>query len=406
VRKLNKTLGTIALTIGVTFSSYFFYTSGFGVFSTESHRGLYLLFTFILCILYYPASKKAPYNKLLYIYDAVVLVMGSSAILYWITQYTEYARQRVGMPTDLDIFWGAVMIVISLEVTRRVLGYILVILGSLFVAQLYLGPYLGGIFGHKGLSITRIIEYNFLTMEGVFGTVTSVFATYVMPFLIFGAFLEKSGAGDFFIDIAKSIAGHIPGGPALIAVFSSAVFGSISGSPVANVVATGSFTIPMMKKVGYKPEFSGAVEAAASTGGQFLPPIMGAGAFILAAMTKTAYGKVIMMAVVPALLYYFSLALMVYFRARKRDLIGLPRQELPKFTEVMKKGWYYVFVLVIAVTVIAMGYRPEAVAFWASIFVVICSMFNKETRFTPKKLIDTLDGNVTGSQNNVLFGNQ
>jgi TRAP transporter 4TM/12TM fusion protein len=391
MRELNKTLGTIATIVGVVFASLYFYTSGLGVFSTESHRGLYLFFIFILCILYYPANKKKPYSKPLYIYDAVMLVLGCSAILYWVTQYTEYARLRVGMPNNMDIFWGIVMIVVSLEVTRRVMGYILVVLGSLFVAQLYFGPYLGGIFGHKGLTIKRIIEYNFMTMEGVFGTVVGVFATYVMPFLIFSAFMEKSGAGDFLMDMAKSVAGHIPGGPALIAVIGSGIFGSISGSPVANVVGTGTFTIPMMKKVGYEPEFAGAVEAAASTGGQFMPPIMGAGAFILAAMTQTPYAKVVIMAIVPALLYYLSLGLMVYFRAKRRGFEGLAREELPRFGEVMKQGWYYIFVLVIAVVVIAAGYRAEAVAFWATIFVLVCSTFKKETRFTAKKLAETLD---------------
>lgn len=397
MRDLDKRMRCIALTVAVLFGLYFLYTSGFGVFTTESHRGLYLLGTFILCILYYPACKRAPYNKFLYSFDAVILALGSAAILYWVTEYAEYAANRVGLPTEQDIFWGAVMIVVSLEVTRRVLGNILVILGALFVVQLYLGPYLGDLLGHKGLTVTRIIEYNYLTMEGIFGTVVGVFATYVMPFLIFGAFLEKSGGGDFFIDLAKSVAGHIPGGPALIAVLSSAVFGSISGSPIANVVATGSFTIPMMKKVGYKPEFAGAVEAAASTGGQFLPPIMGAGAFILASMTQTPYGKVCMMALVPALLYYLSLTTMVYFRAKRRGLEGLKREELPRFSEVIRKGWYYIFVLVVAIVVIVMGYAPEAVAFWATIFVIACSMFRQETRFTLEKFADAFDAAAKSS---------
>jgi TRAP transporter 4TM/12TM fusion protein len=397
MRSLNKTMTRIALAISALFCLYFLYTSGFGVFSTESHRGLYLLFTFALCILYYPASKKAPHSKILYIFDAVLLVMGAGAILYWVVQYADYAANRVGLPNEVDLFWGAVMILVSLEVTRRVLGNVLVVLGALFVVQLYLGPYLVSFLSHKGLTVARIIEYNYLTMEGVFGTVVGVFATYVVPFLIFGAMLEKSGGGDFFIDLAKSIAGHIPGGPALIAVLSSAVFGSISGSPIANVVSTGSFTIPMMKKVGYKPEFAGAVEAAASTGGQFLPPIMGAGAFILASLTQTSYGKVCLMALVPALLYYWSLTLMVYFRARKRELVGLQREDMPKFTEVIRKGWYYVLVLVVAVVVIVLGYAPEAVAFWATIFVVICSMFRKETRFTLKKFAEGFDAAAKSS---------
>ncbi len=401
MRKLNKRMAQIALVISVVFSAFYFYTSGFGVISAQSHRGFYLLFTYLLCLIYYPAWKKHPNSKILYVYDAIMIALSSGAILYWVFQYTTYASKRVGLPNSADIFWGVVMIVCSLEVTRRVLGNTLVVLGAVFILQLYFGPHLGSIFGHKGMSWNRIIEYNFMTMEGMFGTIVTTFATYVMPFLIFGAFLEKSGGGEFFIDLAKALTGKIPGGPALIAVFGSAVFGSISGSPIANVVATGTFTIPMMKKIGYKPEFAGAVEAAASTGGQFLPPIMGAGAFILASLTQTSYGKVTMMALIPALLYYLSVGLMVYFRARRRNMTGLSREELPDLKQVLKQGWYYVFVLVVAIAVIVMGMAAEAVAFYATLFVLFCSSFRKETRFTPQKFIDTLE---SAAKNSLMVG--
>lgn len=238
-------------------------------------------------------------------------------------EYAEYCAKRVGLPDPMDIYLGLVMIFVSLEVTRRVMGNTLAILGLVMVLSTYFGPYLPGIFEHRGISVARIIEFNFF-IDGIFGTVVSVFATYVMPFLIFGAFLQKTGGGDFFINLASALAGRIAGGPALIAVGGSAVFGSISGSPVANVAATGTFTIPMMKKVGYSAEFAGAVEAAASTGGTFLPPIMGAGAFILATITETPYSKIMIMATLPALLYYMSLVTMVYFKARHQGMRGLP----------------------------------------------------------------------------------
>lgn len=391
MRKLNPKIQIIATVLAVIFGLFYFYTSGFGVFSAETHRGFFLLFVYVLCLIYYPASKKHPDSKILIAYDVLMIILSVAAIMYWVTQYTTYASKRVGIPNKADIIFGCIMIICSLEVTRRVLGNVLVILAVLFTLQLYFGPYLGSIFAHKALTWTRIFEYDFMTMEGIFGTIVTTFATYIMPFLVFGAFLEVSGGGEFFIDLAKALTGHVPGGPALIAVFGSAVFGSISGSPIANVVATGTFTIPMMKKTGYKGEFAGAVEAAASTGGQFLPPIMGAGAFILASLTSTNYGTICLMATVPALLYYLSVGLMVYFRARREGMNGLPKEELPRVRDVLKRGWYFIFVLVVAVVVIMLGYAAESVAFYGSLFVFVVSMFRKETRFTPKKLASVFE---------------
>jgi TRAP transporter 4TM/12TM fusion protein len=391
VRELNRPLTLIAKAISALFAFFYLYTAGFGIFSSESHRGFYLLFSFLLCFLFYPAAKKAPYNRALLVLDGLLILLSTAAIVYWMDQYGDYASYRVAYPNVWDTFWGSILILICLEVTRRVMGNTLAIVGLLFVVQLYFGPHLPGAFAHRGMTITRIIEFNYSTTEGIFGTVVSVFSTYVMPFLVFGAFLQRSGGGDFFIDLAKALAGRISGGPALIAVWGSAVFGSMSGSPVANVVATGSFTIPMMKKAGFKPEFAGAVEAAASTGGQFLPPIMGAAAFILATLTETTYAKICIMASVPALLYYFSLTSMVYFNARKTGIRGLQKEDLPRVSEVLRKGWYYAFTIVIAVYLIVVGFSPPVVAFWATIFVTACSMLRKETRFTPARIFDTLD---------------
>ena len=397
MRKLNKSLSYVALVISVMFSALYFYTSGFGVISAEIHRGFYVLFTAVLCILYYPANKKHPDSKILYVFDALMIILSVAATLYWVLNYATYASERVGLPYTSDIVFGAIMIICSLEITRRVLGNTLVILGIVFTLQLYFGPHLGGIFGHKGMSIERILENDFMTMAGMFGTIVNTFATYIMPFLIFGAFLEKSGGGEFFIDLSKALTGKIPGGPALIAVIASAIFGSISGSPIANVLATGAFTIPMMKKTGYRPEFAGAVEAAASTGGQFLPPIMGAGAFILASLTQTSYGTVVMMALVPALLYYLSVGMMVYFEAKKHGLCCIPEAEIPKLGKTLKEGWYYLFVLVVAVTVIVLNYAAESVAFYSTIFIIVCAAFKKETRFTPIKLIRTFESAAKSS---------
>ncbi|MFZ2634911.1 MAG: TRAP transporter fused permease subunit [Rectinemataceae bacterium] len=384
--------------IASAFGLFYFITSGFGVINSETNRGFFMLFTFLLCFMLYPASQKKPGSKVLAVLDALLIVLSVATILYWVFQYPVYAAKRVGIPSNADIAFGIVMIVLSLEVTRRAMGNTLMILGIVMLAQVYLGPWLPGIFTHGGISISRLVEYNFY-IDGMFGTIVAVYATYVMPFLLFGAFLQTSGAGDFFIDLASSFAGKVPGGPALIAVIGSAIFGSISGSPVANVVATGTFTIPMMKKVGYTKEFAGAVEAAASTGGSFLPPVMGAAAFVLATITETPYSKVMIMAVLPALLYYLSIGFQVYFQARRSGLKGLEPAEVPKARDVLKRGWYYVLAILVVALLIAGGYSPPVIAFGGTVFVILCNLIfgAKKDKFTVKKFIGSLESAGTSS---------
>jgi TRAP transporter 4TM/12TM fusion protein len=388
-RELNPIFKTIVTIIAIGFSAFYFYTAGFGILSSETHRGIYLLVTFLLSLLLYPASKKYPHSKVLYVVDALLVVMACSTVLYWMLQYKEYAAYRAGWTNQWDLIFGLIILIVSLEVTRRVMGNVLPIIALVMLGLTYFGPYLPGIFRHGGIRLSSMIEYYYYT-DGIFGTIVNTFATYIVPFLIFGAFLNNSGGGDFFMDLSSSLTGHIAGGPALIAVVSSAIFGSISGSGVANVVATGTFTIPMMKKVGYKPEFAGAVEAAASSGGQLLPPVMGAAAFVLATLTQQPYSTVALISFTPAILYYIALGFMVYFQAKRSGLQGLRREELPKFSDVMRKGWYYLFTIVVVVVVISLGYSAPATAFWGSVFVVLCSMLRKDTRFTFKKLIATL----------------
>ena len=375
--------------IAIMFGAFYFYTSGIGIFSTQSNLGLYILFTNVLCIFAYPAMKKYPNNKLLFAYDMVVILLIAVSTIYWLKEFPIYAAKRAGLPTFLDMVMAGILILMCLEVTRRVLGPVLFLLGLVMLAQIYYGPWMPGIFRHSGVSLRHLLTFTYFT-DGIFGTVTSTFATFVMPFLIFGAFLQHSGGGSFFINLASALAGRISGGPALVAVAGSAIFGSISGSPIANVCATGPFTIPLMRRVGYKPEFAAAVEAAASTGGAFLPPIMGAAAFILATNTMTPYGEVITMAIIPGILYFVSVAFMVYFQARRSGLLGLPAEELPNAREVLKKGWYYIFTVVLVMAALMSGYSVPRTAFFACVFLVICSMFRKETRFTPKKFIQTL----------------
>lgn len=380
------------------FGLFYLITSGFGVISSETNRGFFMLFTFMLCFLLYPASQKKPESKILLFIDGLLIVLSIASTLYWVFQYPVYAARRVGMPNAVDIAMGVAMIVLSLEVTRRAMGNTLMILGLLMIAQIYLGPWLPGIFEHGRISFSRLVEYNYF-IDGIFGTIVSVYATYVMPFLIFGAFLQTSGAGDFFIDLASTVAGRVSGGPALISVIGSAIFGSISGSPVANVVATGTFTIPMMKKVGYTKEFAGAVEAAASTGGSFLPPVMGAAAFVLATITETPYSKVMLMAVLPAVLYYLSIGLQVYFQARRTGLKGLESKDVPRAGDVLKRGWYFIIAIGAVAFLIARGYSPPRIAFGGTVFVILCNLVfgDRKDKFTPRKFLESLESSGRSS---------
>lgn len=388
---LNPFLNVSVRYFSAAFALLFLCISGPFVISSEGEVGSYLLFTNILCLILYPAWKKRPDNKLLIGVDILFILLTAATILYWIWQYADYASTRVGLPNQPDMIFGVIMVLLSLETTRRVMGNTLPILGIVFLAILFFGPYLPGVFQHKGFSLARIIEFTYSTTEGVFGTVTSTFAVYVMPFLIFGSFLQRTGGGDFFMDLAKSIAGRFAGGPALMAVWTSCVFGMISGSPIANVMTTGTFTIPLMKKMGFKPEFAGAVEAAASTGGQFMPPIMGAGAFLMATITETPYYVIMVMAVAPALLYYLSLTTMVYFRAKRRGFTGLPLSELPDLKETMRKGWYYLLVLVLVTALLLYGLSVPWTAFGCTIFLIICGLVRKENRMTWRMFVDTLE---------------
>jgi TRAP transporter 4TM/12TM fusion protein len=391
MRTLSKPLNLFVTYFSAAFALLYLYLSGPGSLSSEGELGFYLLFTNILCLILYPAWKKRPEQKFFAGLDVILIGLMAAAILYWIFQYSAYASKRVGMPNQLDMVFGVIMILLSLETTRRVMGNTLPILGIVFLLILYLGPYLPDAFQHKGFSLTRIVEFNYSTTEGIFGTVTNVFAVYVMPFLIFGSFLNKTGGGDFFMDLAKSVAGRFAGGPALMAVWTSCAFGMISGSPIANVMTTGTFTIPLMKKMGFKPEFAGAVEAAASTGGQFMPPIMGAGAFLMATITQTPYYVIMIMAITPALLYYLSLTTMVFFRAKKQGFSGLPASELPNAIKVLRSGWYYLFVLVLVTGLLLYGYSVPMTAFACTIFLIFCSLVRKEKRMTVRMFIDCLD---------------
>ena len=386
--------------IAAGFSLWYMYTSGFGLVSTETNRGLYLLFTSVLVFIAYPARKGAP-NDRPSIIDAVLIVLAVASIGYWMDQYVPYAMFRVSEPNNWDLIMGGIAIVLVLETSRRVLGIAIPIIATLFLLQLYYGPYLPGKLSHSGLPVDRIIEFTFSTQEAMFGVVLATFATFVFPFMIFGAFLERSGAGTFFMDLATALTGRWRGGPAKIATISSALFGSISGSSVANVVASGAFTIPMMKRIGFKPHHAGGIEAIASTGGQIMPPIMGAGVFILATLTQTDYLSIAVMNVIPAVLFFGFVLLMVDLEAVRTGIKGLPADEIPRVRDVLRRGWHFFVPLVVVVTLLFKGYSPDLGAFWGTVSALVLSWLRKETAMGPR---DIFRGLVAGAHNNTSAG--
>lgn len=387
--------------VAIAFSLMFLYTAGIGLVGTEVTRGMYIMFNLVLCFMLYPLFRGKGGARKVPIYDIILVALAVIVCGYWILEFGEYNRFRIGFPTFWDTFLGAIAIVLVFEATRRVMGNLLLIVGLVFFVQLLLGPYLPGVFAHRGFSVERIVEFNFSTMDAIFGLITHTFSVFVLPFIILGAFFDKSGAGTFFIKLALSVTRGWVGGPAKVAVLASALFGSVSGSSVANVVTTGTFTIPMMKRVGYRPHVAGAVEAAASTGGQFLPPVMGAGAFLLATLTETSYAQVALMSIIPALLYFYWVGCAIHFEAKRYNVGNLPDEEIPTFKETIKEGWMFFVPLGVVAFFLISGYSPAAAAFWAIIACVALSWMRKETRMG---FTDVLDALELGGKQNVSVG--
>ena len=322
--------------------------------------------------------QKIPY------FEMVLAVIAFGLSSYIFVDFDQFVF-RAGYPNVRDLVIGNFAILLILEGTRRSIGLPLAILGLLALAVCYLGPYFVGIpgldfFAHRGYSPSRIIDQMFLGTEGIYGIPLGVVATFVFHFVLFGIFTMKTGLGKLFIDIAMALAGWSAGGPAKVAIVSSGLLGCISGSSVANTVTTGAFTIPMMKKMGYKKEFAGAVEAAASTGGQFMPPIMGAAAFIMAEFLNLSYLTIATCAIIPAVCHFFGVGVMVHFEARKNNMKGIPRDQLPKIGQLLKKNGILVIPLVVIIWLLVAGFTPFLAAFWGILSSVAYAQTGPKTK--------------------------
>ncbi len=369
------------------FSVFMIYMNLFAVWDERIRRPLFLgvvvLFVFIL----YPAQKSGgrpqKVNRIPF-YDIILAVVGSGCYFYFVACSKTIIKRGIRI-SDLEVWLGVIGILILAECCRRVTGIPIIVVAGCFVLYAFAA----------GKSLKYIIYNLFYTTEGVIGTPIGVCSTYIVLFIIFGAFLESTGISDFFIACANSLAGFASGGPAKVAVISSALCGMVSGSSVGNTVTTGSVTIPMMKKTGYPGEFAGAVEAAASTGGQIMPPIMGAAAFLMAEMVGVPYSQIVIKAILPAVLYFTGIFLMVHLRAKRLGLHGIPKEQLPKAKTLLPKI-YLLIPLVALVYLITSGYTMSRAAIIATLLCIVVSMFNKEHRMTPRKFLDALE---TGAKN-------
>lgn len=377
----------IVFIIALATSLFTIYTATFGQFTPVLQRGIFIGLMLLLVFLLYPTSKN---KKILRIIDVMAIVGVISSIVYLYISYPTI-ESRIGYVNHADTIFGLILVVLLLEACRRVTGWALTIIAGIFLAYGFFGYLVPAFFGHEGYTLARLMSTMFLTTEGVFGSALAAAATFVAMFIIFGTFLEKGGAGQVFIDLAMAIGGRKRGGPAKVAIFASALMGSVNGSPVANVTTTGVFTIPLMKKVGYKKEVAGAVEAVASTGGSILPPVMGAGAFIMAEMAGLPYSAIVTAAVIPALLYYLSIYMVVDFEAAKNKLEGLSKEETPDLKETLKKGFLLLlplFVLIFFLVFAKMSVTRSAL--YSIVAVILVSFFTKDKKMGIRTLIDTL----------------
>lgn len=369
----------IAEILAISLPLLYIYTSSFGLISVQLHRSFFIGVCLALAFLYNPFNKKnCSRNKPSFV-DIILVLLGFSFVIYFVYNYPLMAFKAGLPPTTIDLIFGSIAVILCIEASRRVLGNALPIVTIVFILYTLYGnsTLIPEILRHSGVTFSRFMYYQYNTIEGIFGSVASVCATYVLMFIFLGAFLEKTGAGDFFINFSLALTGRTVGGPAKTAVIASGFFGSLSGSAVANTVATGTFTIPLMKKAGYKPEVAGAIEPVASTGGQFMPPVMGAGAFLMVEFTGIPYLQIIKVGLIPALLYFTSVFIMVHLEAKKTGIGGAKLgTKLPNAYAVLKDGWYFILIILLVILLLVRGMSPQLAAFWAIIATILTKIIN------------------------------
>ena len=388
VRRFTGVPGILIKGLLLLFTAYVFWVTLIANLPEQVRRSVFLGILIFTGYMLYPV-RRGMTKRINYIpwYDFVLGILGAAAFFYYAVNFDAITFRAIRL-LPLDVAMGLMGIVILGELCRRVVGIPILVVASGFIIYAFA----------TGLSLRRVVHQLFYTTDGIIGTPIGVCSTFIVLFIFLASFLEKSGIAAFFIDLANSVAGFTSGGPAKVAVIASALMGMISGSSVANTVGSGSVTIPVMKKTGYKPEFAGAVEAAASTGGQIMPPIMGAAAFLMAELTGVSYPVIAISAILPAVLYFTGIFLMVHFEAKKLGLKGLAKDSIPHFGRLLLKKGYLFLPVVVLVAMMSFGFTPAYAACFGILTAFIVSFFSKDTRFSPATFTDALTG---GARNTI-----
>lgn len=384
----------LAFVIAVVTTLIIFYTAFAGVFLPMVQRSIIISSMLSLTFLWYPTTKKSKFdrNKVPF-YDWIMVALSLFAGVWTITNSTRFMT-RIPFASAIhpvDYIVGIALVIMLLEAGRRTLGLSITIITGGFIAYAFLGPWMPAMFQYKGINLSKFLEQTYLTTEGMFGSLTGMASTLLFGFLAFGSFLQCCGADKYFMDICISVAGRRCGGPAKVSVISSAAMGTISGSAIANVVTTGTLTIPMMKKTGYTPEEAAAIETCASTGGQIMPPIMGTGAFILAETVGVPYSDVCLVSIIPALLFYIAIYFLVDLTARKRGLNGLPESDIMPLKKTMRAGGAFFIPILILCGLLVVGYTPFLSGVGCTFLILLIGQIRKDTRVSVKKIIFTLE---------------
>lgn len=377
----------------VTLVLFYSYAAVLKPAATQYHRGIFVIITYVLIFLLYKSK-----SKIMRAVDYILIILSLASISYWIYNF-EVINYRTGAETTLDTFVAVIGVLLGIEIARRVVGTVFVILGAVMLFYGVYGHILPDLISHAGDTFPQLCTTIFYRSDGVFGIMANVLATYVILFVLFGSFLEKSGAQKFFIDFPLAAVGHKIGGPAKVAVIASGLFGSISGSAIANTVSTGAFTIPMMKKAGFRPHVAGAIEPAASIGGMFMPPIMGAGGFIMAELTGIPYSRIMLISLFPAVMYFFSVFVMVHYEAKKYNLIG--EKSKHNALTILRKEWFYTLPLLSITVLMLKGFSPGYSAIIGIVTCIIISWFRKDTRIDLKRFVEA---SRTGTENSLKIG--
>ena len=388
-RKVTGIFKTIIYLLLLVFSLFQLYTAIFGQYPAQIQRTVHLGFGLTLIFLLFPARRKGLKHKIAW-YDYILALIAVAVGSYWVLNY-ETLVQSLGQLSTMDFYIGLAAILLVLEAARRAVGLPITIIAVLFLLYAYFGQHMPDFMAHRGQSIENIVNLMFFTTDGILGTPLAVSSTYIFAFLLFGAFLVKTGVGEYFNDLALAVAGKLIGGPAKVAIFSSALQGTISGSSVANVVTSGAYTIPLMKRLGYKKDFAGAVEASSSTGGQLMPPIMGAAAFLMVEFIGRGitYWEIAKAAAIPAVLYFAGIWIMTHFEAKRLGLRGLRDDEMPDRKQIFKKLYLLIPILII-IFIMSAGVSVIHSAMYGILACIVVGIINPDVKLGIREIIDAL----------------